>query len=269
MRAAANNLTPVTLELGGKSPAIVHPSFPMEKAAERIAYGKTFNAGQTCIAPDYVLAEESQAQALAHAIRDQIAVFYPTLGGNADYTSIVSDRHYQRLEKLVQDAVSRGATAITVDPDREARSPRDRKFAPTILLHVNDDMAVMQEEIFGPVLPIVTYKEVDEAIAYVNAHPRPLALYYFDTDGDRQRQVLRDTVSGGAAINDCLLHYVQEDLPFGGVGASGMGSYHGREGFETFSHKKAVFHQSRFNVAKLLLPPYGARIDKLLKMLIG
>lgn len=269
MKAASANLTPVTLELGGKSPAIVHPSFPLEKAAERIAYGKTFNAGQTCIAPDYVLVHESQADALAQAIRDQVAAFYPKLDGNPDYTSIISDRHYQRLESLVQDAERRGAHKLTVDPDRDARNPRERKFPPTILLRVTEAMSVMQDEIFGPVLPIVTYKELDDAIAYVNDHPRPLALYYFDTDEDRQRHVLRNTVSGGVAINDCLLHYVQEDLPFGGVGPSGMGAYHGREGFETFSHKKAVFHQSRFNATKLLLPPYGERINKLLKMLMG
>lgn len=269
MKAAAANLTPVTLELGGKSPAIVHPSFPLEKAAERIAYGKTFNAGQTCIAPDYVLVHESQADALAQAIRGHIARFYPKLGGNADYSSIVSDRHYQRLEHLVKDAESRGATKLSVDPDRESRSAKERKFPPTLLLHVNDEMAVMQDEIFGPILPIVTFKELEDAIAFVNDRPRPLALYYFDHEETRQRLVLRNTVSGGAAVNECLLHQVQEDLPFGGVGPSGMGAYHGREGFNTFSHRKAVFQQSRFNAAKFLLPPYGERIDKILKMLLG
>lgn len=269
MKAAAANLTPVTLELGGKSPAIVHPSFSLEKAAERIAYGKTFNAGQTCVAPDYVLVHESQAEALAQGIAQQIATFYPTLDNNADYTSIVSDRHYQRLEQLVQDAERRGAKKISVDPEGNERNPRERKFPPTILLGVNDDMLVMQDEIFGPVLPIVTFKELDEAIGYVNDRPRPLSLYYFDTDTDRQKHVLRNTVSGGAAINECLLHQIQEDLPFGGVGPSGMGAYHGREGFDTFSHKKAVFQQARFNAAKLLLPPYGERINKLLKMLLG
>ncbi len=269
MKAAAANLTPVTLELGGKSPAIVHPSFSLEKAAERIAYGKTFNAGQTCIAPDYVLVHENQAEALAQAIVDHIARFYPKLGQNPDYTSIVSDRHYQRLEGLVSEAEGRGAKKLSVDPDRDSRSPKERKFPPTLLLNVNDHMRVMQDEIFGPVLPIVTFKELEEAIAYVNDRPRPLALYYFDNDEERQRDVLRNTVSGGATINDCLLHQVQDDLPFGGVGPSGMGAYHGREGFETFSHKKAVFQQSRFNAGKFLLPPYGERIDKILKMLLG
>lgn len=269
MKAAAENLTPVTLELGGKSPALVHSSFSLSKAAERIAYGKTFNAGQTCIAPDYVLVQEGQVDAFAQAVISQIASFYPRLSGNADYTSIVSERHVQRLDKLVNDAERRGAKVLRVDPDRGARSEKERKFPPTVLTNVTDEMAVMQEEIFGPVLPIVTYKNLDDAIAYINARPRPLALYYFDHDSDRQRTVLTNTVSGGAAVNDCLLHQVQEDLPFGGVGASGMGAYHGREGFETFSHKKAVFEQARFNAAKFLMPPYGDRIDKVLKMLLG
>jgi len=269
MQAAAKNLTPVTLELGGKSPTIVHRDYPIEKAVDRIVAGKYMNCGQTCIAPDYVMVHESEREAFVTAFRESIARSYPSIAGNQDYTSIVSDRHYERVQGLIRDAEKRGATKIEVNPAGETFEASDRKIPPTLLLDVNDDMDVMREEIFGPVLPVRTYQTLDEAIDYVNDHPRPLALYYFDQDAYRAEDVLARTTSGGAAINDTVLHVLVDDMPFGGVGPSGIGAYHGKEGFETFSHKKAVFYQSRVNGASLLAPPYGKLIETLSKLLIG
>jgi coniferyl-aldehyde dehydrogenase len=269
MKAAAENLTPVTLELGGKSPCIVHESFPVEKAAERIVYGKCFNAGQTCIAPDYLLVPKAMVQPLTDALQAAVKRSYPTLADNPDYTAVVNDRHYARLRGLLDDAQKRGAKVVECNPGGEALDPAAHKLAPTLLLDVDDDMAVMQEEIFGPLLPIVPYESLEQAIAYVNDRPRPLALYYFDYDGKRADEVLSKTTSGGACVNETIMHFAVEDLPFGGVGPSGMGAYHGPEGFETFSHKKAVFQQSRLNGAGLIAPPYGDRINKMLKMLVG
>ncbi|HEX4335037.1 MAG TPA: coniferyl aldehyde dehydrogenase [Polyangiaceae bacterium] len=268
MRAAAENLVPVTLELGGKSPAIVHPEFGVEKAAARIAWGKWMNAGQTCIAPDYVLVHESRASELSESLAQAASRYYPTLAANPDYTAVVNARHYERINGLVADAVSKGARKVEVNPASELLSPAARKIAPTLLTGVTDAMVVMQEEIFGPVLPIVTYRSLDEAVAYVNARPRPLALYYFDDDAHRVEDVLARTVSGGAAINETMLHFGIDDMPFGGVGPSGMGSYHGKEGFETFSHKKSVLYQARWNAAALLAPPYGERARKLMEFLL-
>jgi coniferyl-aldehyde dehydrogenase len=269
MQAAAKNLTPVTLELGGKSPTIVHESYPIEKAAARIAAGKWFNAGQTCIAPDYVLVPEAQRDALVEAIKQAVTRSYPSLRDNQDYSAVVNESHHKRLTGYVTDAVARGAKKVEINPRNENFEDDTRKIAPTILLEVTDEMSVMQDEIFGPVLPIVTYRTLDEAVQYVNDRPRPLALYYFDFDSARARSVLERTVSGGAAINETVMHFAVEDLPFGGVGPSGMGAYHGFEGFETFSHKKAVFYQARINFAGMMSPPYGPRIDKMLKMMIG
>jgi len=269
MRAAAENLVPVTLELGGKSPAIVHADYPVEKAAARITWGKWVNSGQTCIAPDYVLVPEEKRDEYVEAIKAAATRSYPTLASNSDYTSIVNDRHYARVRKLVDDATAKGARAIPINPANEELPPESRKIPPTLLVDVTDEMRVMQDEIFGPVLPIVTYRDLDDAIAYVNDHPRPLALYYFDDDDSRVERVLTRTVSGGAAVNETLLHYGMDDAPFGGVGPSGMGSYHGREGFETFSHKKTVLRQAKLNASALLAPPYGKTIDTMLRFLIG
>ena len=269
MQAAANNLTPVTLELGGKSPALVHESYPLDKAAGRIASGKFFNGGQTCIAPDYVLAPQSALKELVEQLKAQVERAYPTIADNPDYSSVVSERHHARLQALIEDAVAQGATRVEIKPQGEVIEPSSRKLAPTLLLDVNDGMKVMQEEIFGPVLPIKGYGSIDEALQYINDHDRPLALYYFDFDSGRAKDVLQRTTSGGAAINETVLHFAVDDLPFGGVGPSGLGAYHGREGFETFSHKKAVLQQARINGAALMSPPYGERIDKLLKFLLG
>ncbi|MFO0744673.1 MAG: coniferyl aldehyde dehydrogenase [Myxococcota bacterium] len=269
MRAAAENLVPVTLELGGKSPAIIAPDYPMEKAVERIVSGKLFNAGQTCIAPDYALVPAARMEAFVEAFQAQVKAFYPTLAQNVDYTSIISDRHYQRLVGLVAEARTKGARIVEANPAGETLAPESRKIAPTLVIGAPDDTTIMQDEIFGPLLPVVPYGSFDEAIAYVNDRPRPLALYHFDRDGERTRHVLARTTSGGACVNDTLLHVGQEDLPFGGVGPSGMGAYHGPEGFQTFSHKKAVFQQARLNSAGMLAPPYGKNLERLMNLLIG
>lgn len=269
MKAAAENLVPVTLELGGKSPTLVHEAFSVERAGARIAAGKWFNAGQTCIAPDYVLVAEWRRDALVDAIVASTRRSFPSIRDNPDYTSIISPRHYARLRGLVRDAEEQGARKIVVQPLGEEIPESAHRLPPTILLDVTDGMKVMQEEIFGPVLPIVTYRTMEDAIRYVNERPHPLALYYFDDDMGRARRLLERTLSGGATLNDTMFHFAVDDMPFGGVGPSGIGAYHGFEGFETFSHKKGVFLQPRLNGAALLAPPYGRRIDGLLKILLG
>ncbi len=266
MRAAAENLTPVTLELGGKSPAIVGRDFPVTEAAGRILYGKCVNAGQTCIAPDYALVPRERVDDFVAAARATVQRLYPSLAANRDFTAIVNARQRERLQACLDDALAKGARIVALNPAGEDLSG-SAKLAPCLLLGARDDMRVMREEIFGPVLPIVPYDTLDEAIAYVNARPRPLALYLFDHDSGAVGRVLAETVSGGASVNETLMHIAQDDLPFGGVGPSGMGRYHGREGFETFSHAKSVFHQSRLNGLKLFRPPYGKRFETLLKLL--
>lgn len=269
MKAAAEHLTPVTLELGGKSPAIVGESFSIAQAAQKIMVGKCFNAGQTCIAPDYVMVPKGRADAFVDECRAAFASMYPRIQTNPDYTAIINDRQYERLQMLLKDARDRGGKIIELNPAKEELDPNARKMAPQLVLHAKDDAMLMQEEIFGPILPIRTYETLDEAIAYVNDHPRPLALYFFDHDQKRIDKVLRETVSGGVSINETMLHVAQDDLPFGGVGPSGMGAYHAREGFAAFTKKKPVFYQSRINGSALLKPPYGPKIDFALRMLLG
>ena len=241
MKAASANLTPVTLELGGKSPAIVTGSFDIEESARRIMYGKLINAGQTCVAPDYALVPRALVNPFIHACRAATQAYYPVLGTNPQYTSIASDRHLRRLASLVDDARNLGASIHSLHD--EPTDAERRRMAPVALTDVSDAMRVMQEEIFGPVLPVVGYDGIDEAIAYVNARPRPLALYYFGARDDDLGAVLSRTVSGGVTVNNTAFHVVQEDLPFGGVGPSGMGRYHGRAGFDTFSKLKPVLHR--------------------------
>jgi acyl-CoA reductase-like NAD-dependent aldehyde dehydrogenase len=266
MRMAADNLTPVTLELGGKSPAILGPDYPLEKAAERIMVGKLLNAGQTCIAPDYVLVPAGREQAFVAAARAVVAKCWPDPAGSPDYTAIVNDRHFQRLQGYVDDARERGAK---IEPLSAAQANAGtRKLPPLALLGVSDDMRVMQDEIFGPLLPVLPYADLDAAIAYVNSHPRPLALYHFENDSVRRDRVLEETVAGGVTVNDTILHIAQENLPFGGVGPSGMGHYHGIEGFKTFTKQKAVFYQSRLNGMSLFNPPYGALFERLTRFLL-
>jgi coniferyl-aldehyde dehydrogenase len=268
MQAAAKNLVPVTLELGGKSPAIVHPEFPVERAAESLASAKLFNAGQTCVAPDYVLVRKDKADALCEAIASQAARMYPRLADNPDYTSVINERHKARLASYLDDARAKGASLVEINPANESFAGAASKMAPVLVRRPTEDMLLMQEEIFGPILPIVEVDSIDAALRYVNDHPRPLALYYFDTDGERIDRVVRTTHSGGVTINECMLHVAEEHLPFGGVGPSGMGAYHGREGFDAFSHRKAVFRQPRVNGRWLLLPPFGSRLERLLDWLI-
>jgi coniferyl-aldehyde dehydrogenase len=269
MEAAARNLTPVTLELGGKSPAIIHPSFPESRAATKLVTGKLFNAGQTCIAPDYLLVQQDKVDETVRAFVEQVPKSYPKLAANPDYSAVINERHRQRLEALVDDAVKKGATKTEVNPARETFDGPEGKMAPVLLTNVDDSMQVMQEEIFGPVLPVVGYRTLHDAIEYVNDHPRPLALYYFDDDANRTDEILMRTVSGGVCVNDTLLHYAQTDLPFGGVGPSGLGAYHGVEGFETFSHRKGVFHQSRLSASGAVAPPYGKAADLFIKVMLG
>lgn len=260
MQAAAANLVPVTLELGGKSPVVMGRSADLKRAGERIAIGKMLNAGQICLAPDYLLVPEDKADEAVAGVTGAAAAMYPRLLDNEDYASIVSDRHFERLKGLIADARDKGAEVIEVNPAGEDfANANQRKLPLTVLRGVNDDMAVMQEEIFGPVLPVMTYQAVDEAIDYINAHDRPLGLYYFGEDKAEQERVLSRTISGGVTTNDVIFHVSMEDLPFGGVGPSGMGSYHAIEGFREFSHARAVYHQPKIDVAKLggLKPPYG------------
>jgi coniferyl-aldehyde dehydrogenase len=265
--AAAANLTPVTLELGGKSPAILDASADLPEAAARIAAGKLFNAGQTCIAPDYVLVPRASTEAFADAFRQAALRMYPRLDANPDYTSIVNERHYQRLQGLAREAEEGGARMVRIAPEGESEQPALRKLRPALLLDVRPDMAVMREEIFGPLLPVIPYDTVDEAIGFVNARPRPLALYWFGTDAGRRNQVLTRTLSGGVTVNDVLLHIAQENLPFGGTGESGIGAYHGEYGFRLFSKEKPVFEQSRFAGNALLRPPYGPKAERVIALL--
>lgn len=259
--AAAANLTPVTLELGGKSPAIVSAGADLERSALRLVSGKLLNAGQTCIAPDYVAVPRARVDDFVAAARRAHARLYPTVADNADYTSIATERHYRRLLALLDEARAQGARVLSAHD--EGPSDTTRKLPLHLVLDPRDTMRVMQEELFGPILPVLAYDGVDEVISYVNAHDRPLALYWFGTDSAERDRVLRQTLAGGVTVNDTLWHIGQESLPFGGVGASGMGAYHGEWGFRTFSKETGVYHQSPLSGIGLLYPPYGAVFDKL------
>jgi len=265
MQSAAKNLVPVTLELGGKSPVIMGESADFEKAGERIALGKMLNAGQICLAPDYMMVPEDKQDEAVAGVAGGVRTMYPTLLENDDYASIISDRHFERLQGLVEDARDKGAEVIEVNPgDEDFGNANQRKMPLNIVRNVTDDMKVMQEEIFGPVLPVMTYKAVDQAVDYINEHDRPLGLYYFGDDKSEQERVLTRTISGGVTTNDVIMHVSMEDLPFGGVGPSGIGSYHAIEGFREFSHARAVYHQPKFDVAKLggIKPPYSEATRK-------
>ncbi len=267
-QAAAANLTPVTLELGGKSPAIFDPSCDVDVSVERLAFGKLLNAGQTCIAPDYLMVPKGQAEAVAGKFSAAVAKMYPSLVDNPDYTAIISQRHRARLVELVDEARAAGARVIEINPANERfESNETRKLAPTLVIDPPADTRLMREEIFGPVMPILEYDGVDEAIARVRAGDHPLALYWFGTDRKARERVLGETLSGGVTVNDCLWHIGQEDQPFGGVGPSGMGAYHGEWGFNTFSKLKPVFYQSRLNGIFLFRPPYGQAFERILGLL--
>ena len=268
MRAASANLTPVTLELGGKSPAIIHSSFPLEIALRRILAGKLYNAGQTCIAPDYLLVTAGSESQIVQRASDVVRGLYPTLVANPDYTRIVNGTRYAALQRLVGDAAARGARVVTLNPASEACDADNRVFPPTLIFGAPLDAEVMREEIFGPILPVVEYDSLDAAITFVNARPRPLALYYFDRDRSRIDRVIRTTVSGGVTINDVVLHIAQHNLPFGGVGASGMGHYHGRAGFEQLSKRKGVMIQARRPFTSWFAPPFTDAKRKWIRLLL-
>lgn len=264
---AGKNLTPVTLELGGKSPTIVDRSADLDEVAPRIAYAKLMNAGQTCIAPDYVLAPQDRVEALAGKIWGAMQQMWGTDPANLDYTSIIAEHHYARLKSLVDDAVARGARLLQPASADDAAWAGKRKFPPTLVLGATPEMKIMQEEIFGPLLPILGYSEATEPINFINGRDRPLALYWFGTDDAARDQVLERTVSGGVTINDCLVHFAQANQPMGGVGASGTGAYHGEWGFNTFTKMKPIFYRSPYNRFADLYPPYGAKIARLSKVL--
>jgi coniferyl-aldehyde dehydrogenase len=264
-KAAAENLVPVTLELGGKSPVIVCDDYPLAKAARSIAFGKFLNAGQTCIAPDYVLVPEGKAQAMADALMAEVRSAYPEIAANPDYSGVISERHRQRLLDAIETARSKGATVLT---HGEAEAVAAGKVPPTVILDAPEETILASEEIFGPVLPIVPYRELDDAIAYVNGRDRPLALYCFSKDDERHRRVLDRTLSGGATLNGTLLHIAQESLPFGGVGPSGIGAYHGREGFKRFSHARAVHKVGFVNMFERLGPPWGKTARRLAQLML-
>jgi len=270
MRAAADNLVPVTLELGGKSPVILADSADPEEASERILAGKMMNAGQICLAPDYLLVPRSRMPAVLDSLSSAARRLYPSIRGNPDATAIVNERHAERLAALVADARERGAEVTVVDPDApDTADARPGRLMPLHLITgVSAGMRVMEEEIFGPLLPIVPYDGIEDAIAFVNDRPSPLALYYFGSDRRERRRVLDRTASGGVTLGDVLWHVGQETLPFGGIGPSGIGVYHGHDGFRAFSHARAIYRQARVNPAKLigLVPPYSGKLRKLLAM---
>jgi coniferyl-aldehyde dehydrogenase len=263
MRAAAENLTPLTLELGGKSPVIVGRSADLAKTAARVMAGKTMNAGQICLAPDYAILPKEKRDDFVSAAQAAATKMYPTIKDNPDYTAIINQRHFDRIQGLVADAKAKGARVVEVNPANEDFTQQEhRRIPPTLVLDPTEDMKIMQEEIFGPVLPIKTYTDVSEAVDYVNAHPRPLGLYYFGEDSAEADAVLTQTTSGGVTVNDVIFHVSMEDLPFGGIGPAGMGAYHGKDGFLEFSHKKSVYKQIGSEALAMMRPPYGAAFKK-------
>ncbi|MFV3016104.1 aldehyde dehydrogenase family protein, partial [Pseudomonas sp. KHB2.9] len=260
------NLTPVTLELGGKSPVVFCRDYPLKKAARIIAIGKFFNAGQTCVAPDYVLVPNDLAEAFATALIDEAQALYPSVAGNSDYTSIISQRHYERLDDMIEQALFSGAKIRQLD---KKGAFEERKIVPTVLTHVPLDATVMREEIFGPILPIIGYDSLEQALELINDRPKPLALYCFSHDARTLEQVLDRTRSGGVTINGTMLHATQEDLPFGGVGDSGTGAYHGYDGFVQMSHARGVLRLSRFNMSHRVAAPYGKLTRFITRLMLG
>ena len=271
MRAAADNLTPVTLELGGKSPVIIDTDFPLEEAVSRVCFAKSLNAGQTCVAPDYVLIPETLLDAFIEKYSECFNQRYPDFATNPDYTTLIHQRHWQHCQILLQDALEKGAKlhAVVKNSEAEQASLADsRKQPPMLLSNVDGSMLVMQQEIFGPLLPIVTVKEFAEALHYVRHRPRPLALYYFGFDEEKIQRLVDETHSGSVAINELMMQVAVDDLPFGGIGPSGMGNYHGKEGFITFSHVKSILLKGRLNTTKWLYPPFKRWIPRLIMRLL-
>ena len=264
MRAAADNLVPLTLELGGKSPVVLGKSADLVKAAARIMAGKTLNAGQICLAPDYAFVPKEKTEAFVASATSAVERMFPEgMKDNEDYTSIVNQRHYDRIMGYIDDAKTKGAQVVEINPKGENFSQQPHhKIPPHLVIDPSDDMTVMQDEIFGPILPIKSYTDTSEAVDYINAHERPLGLYYFGEDASEQDMVLNRTTSGGVTVNDVIFHVAQEDLPFGGIGPSGMGAYHGYDGFLEFSHKKAIYTQTGNELLAMMRPPYGEKFRK-------
>ncbi|WP_411883235.1 coniferyl aldehyde dehydrogenase [Polaromonas sp. YR568] len=268
--AAAANLTPTTLELGGKSPCIIDASCDLDKAAIKIAHGKLLNAGQTCIAPDYVLLPQGRETAFGEAFARAVATLFPTITGNPDYAAIISPRHLERLQALLAQAEGEGARLQTIHPGVAGVGgvgAASRQMAPVLVFDVPATSKLLSEEIFGPILPVIPYAAIDDAIRYVNARPRPLALYWFGIDTDSRDHVLANTVSGGVTVNDTLMHIAHENLPFGGVGESGWGAYHGETGFLRLTQQKPVMVQSGWARGDLFYPPYGKRFEQVMGLL--
>ena len=265
--AAGRNLVPVTLELGGKSPVIIDETANMKLSVPRIANGKLLNAGQTCVAPDYVLMPGAKINSFADAMIEQAETFYPTVAGNDDYTAIIADGHYARLQDLLEDAENKGAKIRTAGDDDKQQLSKERRVPLTVVTDTTPDMRIMQEEIFGPLLPIVASETLDDSLNKVQQGERPLALYWFGENKKNRDKVLRESISGGVSINETAWHVVQEDIPFGGVGPSGMGAYHGEAGFQSFSHMKGVFIQSKFSQGKNMFPPYTDKTRKMLGLM--
>lgn len=257
MKAASENLVPVTLELGGKSPAIIAQGHVNRQTVGNLVFGKLANAGQTCVAPDYALIHEGDVESFMVQYSAMVEKFYPQGPTSPDYSSIINERHYERLQSLIAEARQKGGRIIEVGVTPQAAKSRVRTLPPTLIVNATDDMKVMQEEIFGPILPVRSWKTMDEVIAFINARPRPLALYYLGPENADCRALLTHTTSGNVGINNTLMHVAQDDLPFGGVGPSGMGAYHSVEGFRSMSHAKGVFVQKRWNLPALLRPPFG------------
>lgn len=271
MKAAAKHLTPVTLELGGKSPVIISKTADLSDAAEKIITGKAMNAGQVCISPDYCFVPEDRLNEFIEKCAAAFQSQYPDIEANDDLVSIINESHWQRIQQYLDDASSKGARVVPLsETGNEARLQQARRQPISLVVEPNDTMRVMQEEIFGPILCVIGYRDLRYCIDFINSRPRPLALYYFGKSGVEEEIVRSHTTAGGMAVNDVAVHFACDDLPFGGIGESGMGHFHGLEGFRTFSHAKSVFKQGFLNMAKLsgTLPPYGNRVDKLLDQLI-
>ena len=267
LSAAAQNLVPVTLELGGKSPVIVSESASMDSAAGAIMAGKMMNAGQICLSPDYVFLPKNRVQEFVESSKKAVAKTFPTLIDNPDYTSLINEKHFDRLNSYIDEAKRKGVEVVEINPANEDfRQQHHNKIPPTLIIDPPEELQVMQDEIFGPVMPIKSYDRIEETIFYVNDRPRPLGLYYFGSNSKEESDVLNRTTSGGVTVNDVVMHYLQEDLPFGGIGPSGMGSYHGEDGFKRFSHAKAIYCQTKVGaVLDVLRPPYGDLFLKLAK----
>ena len=272
MQSAAENLVPVTLELGGKSPVVIGDSADLKSSAKRIMFGKTLNAGQICLAPDYVIIHKDKKEEFITEAENAIKGFYPDIKDNEDYTSIINERHYNRINSLIDDAKEKGANVHQINPSNEDFTQQEfYKIPPTIITNTSDDMRVMNEEIFGPVLPVLEYENIDDALSTINAKDRPLGLYYFGTDKKEESEIINKTSSGGVTVNNVIGHIQQTDLPFGGVGPSGMGRYQGYDGFKNFSNHRAVYKDVGFKFDKLfdgIRPPYKGNIEKLLKALL-